>query len=265
MNIKRLKKFVTCVILLSIVITPIVSSIQASQANNILNINRSYIEKNNEKIPNTTNSDIMKIMAYIKDKNGGFTRIYKEIPKTYYNQFIQQLSDISDQDLTLLQYFQQKLQIMQDYDVIPDDITLDSLLDLTKTSGLDIFSFNVTEVDSFISHFAPIFIVGMGFGLGLGYRRMPVYPRIAGNLFSAGVIGLGLVVCLDIVNTAVYYQFTYTYPLLFHILSGFIGIMLFAFDSIFPLETGPPITIYSNFVALGIAGLAIGFKYPQFY
>jgi len=40
--------------------------------------------------------------------------------------------------------------------------------------------------------------------------------------------------------------------------------MLFAVDTIFPPDPGkPPINIYSNIVALGIAGLAIGLIIPQ--
>jgi hypothetical protein len=92
---------------------------------------------------------------------------------------------------------------------------------------------------------------------------MPMMQRIAGNLFSAGVIGLGGIVCLDFEDWSIYYQYTFTYPLLLHILSGFIGIMMFAFDNIYPPENGPPISLYSNFIAIGMAGLAIGFKIPQ--
>jgi hypothetical protein len=50
---------------------------------------------------------------------------------------------------------------------------------------------------------------------------------------------------------------------LVHVIAGFVGIMLFAFDSIFPLVPGkPPVTIYSNIVALGVAGLAVGILIP---
>ena len=103
----------------------------------------------------------------------------------------------------------------------------------------------------------------MGFGLGFGFRRLPIQQHFAGNLFSIGLIGLGAVVCLDIENASLYYQYTFTLPYLIHVLSGFLEIMLFAFDSLYPPDKGPPFTIYSNFFALGMAGLAIGFEYPN--
>ena len=86
--------------------------------------------------------------------------------------------------------------------------------------------------------------------------------RFTGNLFSILLIGLGEIVCLDFEDWSIYYQYTFTCPLLFHILSVFIGIMMFAFNNIYPSENGPPISLYSNFIAIGMAGLAIGFKIP---
>jgi hypothetical protein len=151
---------------------------------------------------------------------------------------------------------------MKDYEIIPDEVSIQKIIDFNKIGELGSKSLNITESDNFVSHFAPIFMVGMGFGLGLGYRRMPVFQRIAGNLFSMGLIGLGAVVCFDIENWSIYYQLTFTFPYLIHVLSGFVGIMMFAFDNIFPPENGPPITLYSNFLAIGMAGLAIGFKFP---
>jgi hypothetical protein len=118
-------------------------------------------------------------------------------------------------------------------------------------------------MEPFIALFVPIFIGGMGFGAGFNFRQIPIIKRIAGNIFTVGVIGLGAVLCFDWLTSTLYQQITFTIPLLVHILSGFVGLMLFAFDSIFPPVPGePPFTTCSNTVALGIAGLAIGLLIP---
>ena len=126
-----------------------------------------------------------------------------------------------------------------------------------------ILDFNISMMEPFAVNFAPVFIAGMGFGAGFGFRSLPIVRRFAGNIFSMGVIGLGAVICYDFYTNTLYIQQTFTVPFLVHVLAGFIGIMLFAFDSVFPPIPGfPPVTIYSNFVGLGVAGLAIGFLFP---
>lgn len=52
--------------------------------------------------------------------------------------------------------------------------------------------------------------------------------------------------------------FTY----LIHIISGFLGVMMFAFDNIFPPENWLPFTLYSNFAGIGMAGVAVDFEFP---
>ena len=206
--------------------------------------------------------DDINILVYFSGTDGSFERNIISLSKDIYNVFLQKISDISNMDLTLEELFEQKLQLMKEYGIVPQHITINDLLDFSTYQQLNLLNFSIVQANKFQSHFAPIFIVGMGFGIGIGFRRMPVRQHLAGNLFSAGLIGLGAVVCLDIEHASLYYQFTFTYPYLIHVLSGFLGIMLFAFDSLYPPANGPPLTIYSNFLALGMAGLAIGFEFP---
>ena len=252
-------QIITFFIVITIVGTPIVHSKQLSYVieNEIIDLD--YVDKNV-----LNNNDIQILVHYI-DVDGNFQKFTKHISKVKYLQFIDEISDISNQAYDVINFLQVKLQLMKDYEIIPNEVSIQNIVDFNKIGDLGSKTLNVTESNSFVSHFAPIFMVGMGFGLGLGFRRMPVFQRIAGNLFSMGLIGLGAVVCFDIEDWAIYYQLTFTFPYLIHILSGFIGIMMFAFDNIFPPENGPPVTLYSNFLAIGMAGLAIGFKFPSDY
>jgi hypothetical protein len=232
---------------------PIVQSLETSNE----------IEINKMKSEDYTSFNDIKLLIYYIDNEGNFQKILKILSKTNYQLFLDEVSDLSYQFSNFMNFLDKKLEVMKKYEIIPIEVTLNNFIDFDIIEEASINPFNLTDADKFVSHFAPVFMIGMGFGFGIGFRRMPVMKRIAGNLFSVGVIGLGGIVCLDVEDWSIYYQYTFTYPLLLHILSGFIGIMMFAFDNIYPPENGPPISIYSNFIAIGMAGLAIGFKIPQ--
>jgi hypothetical protein len=249
MNLRN--KIIIFLISFCILFTPI---IHASQLQNEIKINNRI-----------TNDNDIKLLIYYLDKEGNFEKIIKTLSKTNYKLFINEVSNLSNEITNFIEFINAKLKIMKKYQIIPDKINIHNIIDINRFQETESKPFNLTDTDSFISHFSPLFIVGMGFGFGIGLRRMPILERIAGNLFSAGIIGLGGIVCLDIEDWSIYYQYTFTYPLLIHVLSGFIGIMMFAFDNIFPAENGPPISVYSNFLAIGMAGLAIGLKVPQGY
>jgi hypothetical protein len=247
-------KIIIFLISLCILLTP---SIQSSQINNEIKIQNPIIDINN------TNN--IKIIIYYLDNEGNFEKIIKILSKTNYQLFIDEISKLSNKITNFLEFINAKLEIMKKFQIISEEICINNIIDINRIQETDSNNLNLVDADSFVSHFSPLFIVGMGFGFGIGFRRMPVLQRIAGNLFSAGIIGLGGIVCLDIEDRSIFYQYTFTYPYLIHILSGFIGIMMFAFDNIFPPENGPPISIYSNFLAIGMAGLAIGVKVPRGY
>ena len=95
----------------------------------------------------------------------------------------------------------------------------------------------------------------MGFGGGIGDK----FGSLTGLLYSVGIIGLGAVLCFDALMKTIYVQFTFTFPLLLHILASFVGIMMFPVDFDFISTNLLPIFIYSNFIAIGYSALAIGF------
>ncbi len=248
---RKIKFVIIGVILCSMASIPIIETIHADANYKIINQNHKQ-EK--------TSLNGINILVYFADKDGQFQRNVVKITKEAYNTFIKKISNISKLDLSLVDLFEEKIRLMKEYGIINNDISLSDIFDISDSMTNSLDNFSIINAAKFESKFAPILLAGMGFGFGIGFRRMPVMKHIAGNIFSTGLIGLGAVLCLDIEDNALYYQYTLTYPYLIHILSGFIGIMLFAFDSLFPPENGPAITFYSNFFALGMAGLAIGFE-----
>ena len=162
----------------------------------------------------------------------------------------------SDKDYDTL--FENVLQILKEYTLIDQDITLQEIFDRNISTQFNTTNFTRIYNEPFMSIFSPIFIAGMGAGAALG----DTFGLVSGNVYSFGVLGLGSVVCIDLLLATIYSQFTFTLPLLIHILSGFAGIMMFPvhFDKLY--ASGFPLTIYSNFIALGVAGLAVGLMIP---
>jgi hypothetical protein len=211
----------------------------------------------------TSKSNTIEMIIYQFQKNGDIDKTVKKLTSNENLEMMDKLMQTEISNLTPKEIFEEKLEILKEYKLISSNTTLEDIMDVEKLESYNSQSFNISEMEPFVAHFAPIFIGGFGFGAGFGFRGLPIIRRIAGNIFTVGVIGLGAVFCLDLFASTLYYQITFTLPLLVHVLAGFVGIMLFAFDSIFPPIPGkPPVTIYSNIVALGIAGLAAGTLIP---
>ena len=211
----------------------------------------------------TSKPDTIQIRVYQFQKNGDMDKTVKNLTSDENLEMMDKLMQTEISNLTPKEIFEEKLEILKEYKLIPNNTTLEDIMDVEKLEIYNSRPFNISEMTPFVAVFVPIFIGGMGFGAGFGFRQLPIIKRIAGNIFTVGLIGLGAVLCLDWLTSTLYQQITFTMPFLVHFLSGFVGIMLFAFDSIFPPIPGtPPVTIYSNIVALGIAGLAIGLLIP---
>jgi len=211
----------------------------------------------------TSKPDTVQIRVYQFQKNEDTDKTIKNLTSDENLEMMDKLMQTEISNLTPKEIFEEKLEILKEYKLIPNNTTLEDIMDVEKLESYNSQPFNISEMEPFVSVFVPIFIGGMGFGAGFGFRRLPIIKRIAGNIFTVGLIGLGAVLCLDWLTSTLYQQITFTMPFLVHFLSGFVGIMLFAFDSVFPPVPGvPPFTIYSNIVALGIAGLAIGLLIP---
>lgn len=214
-------------------------------------------------IGETSKSDTIEIRVCQFQKNGDLKETVKKLTSDENLEMMDKLMQTEISNLTPKEIFEGKLEILKEYKLVSSNTTLEDIMDVEKLESYNSQAFNVSEMKPFAAHFAPIFIGGFGFGAGFGFRGLPIIKRIAGNIFSLGLIGLGVVFCLDFFDAVLHFQFTFTIPLLLHVIAGFVGIMLFAFDSIFPPIPGkPPVTIYSNIVALGVAGLAVGVLIP---
>ena len=207
--------------------------------------------------------DLVEIRVYHIKEDSSYEVTAKNMTSDENKEMMNELIQTEISNLTPKEIFEEKLEILKEYKLVSSNIMLEDILDLEKLESIDQQSYNLSEDEPFLAVFAPIFMGGMGFGAGFGFRRLPIIRRLAGNIYSVGAIGLGAVLCFDWLVSTLHIQITFTLPLLVHIISGFTGIMLFAFDSVFPPVSGaPPITIYSNIVALGVAGLAVGLLIP---
>ena len=103
-----------------------------------------------------------------------------------------------------------------------------------------------------MAHFAPILVVGGGFGIGLG---MPDVRLVNGfTHFLELVAGLGTVICFDPLEAKLYTIVAFLLPILIGYLAGYMGIIMFAIY---------PGTFYANLVMLGVAPLTIWIQFPE--
>jgi len=217
------------------------SPIQIDKNVNDLTINPSYRTQ-------------IKLAIHSIKNNGSRTVSIKEISVTEYEmmttRIIERLSSNAEYDTI----FEDILQILKEYHLIDPEITLQEIFDRNMSTDFNTTYYNVSS-DPFGAIFSPVVIAGMGAGGGIGDN----FGLLSGNVYSFGVIGLGGLFCLDAVMQTIHIQYTFTFPLLVHILAGFAGIMLFPvhFDKLY--ASGFPLFIYSNFLALGFSGFTIGF------
>ena len=109
---------------------------------------------------NETNSPLnnTSILVYFCRSDGTFYRNVKTLSKNVYNSFIHKLSNISNLEISLSTLFEQKLQIMKDYGIIPEEISINDVIKTSRILNASKINFSFTHARSFVSHFAPIFI-----------------------------------------------------------------------------------------------------------
>ena len=201
----------------------------------------------------------MKLAVCRIKKDGSFNFTIKEVLTENYKQMIHRLTERLSTDTDAGNQFENILETFKDNNLVSDTLTLQEIFESDILTEYNTTTYNLSIMEPFMAHFSPIFIVGMGFGAGIGDK----IGLLTGNVFSLGVIGLGGVFCMDPFAKTIYVQYTFTFPLLLHILSGFAGIMMFPVNFNFISSSGFPFAIYSNFIAFGISGLAIGIPIPS--
>ena len=144
---------------------------------------------------------------------------------------------ISPQSLyNLTQIFENKLQILKDYSVIPSDLQLEQLLDVNKLN----FRYEKVDGENFEADYAPLLFAGGGIGFGFGIPFL-----ITSGTFLMMLFGFGLTLCLDVINNILYQLLTFFFiPMLIGYIGGFVGLILL------PVIPG---FFYSNAFGMGIA------------
>ena len=197
----------TLILILTSFSIPGAQSVEMDTKNQLTNIlNPTY------PVGKTSNSDTLEIRVCQFQKNGDIKETVKKLTPKENLEMMDKMMQIELQNLTPKEIFEEKLEIMKEYNLVSDNTTLEDIMDVEKLESHNSQSFNRSDMTPFTVHFAPIFIGGMGFGAGFGFRNLPIIRRFAGNIFSIGVIGLGAVICLDLFNAILYFQFTFTLP-----------------------------------------------------
>jgi len=112
--------------------------------------------------------------------------------------------------------------------------------------------FNNVTNQNFNAHFAPILVVGGGFGLGLGYQEKRLLNSF--SHFFAGIGGLAYVLCLDFFEETAYQLISFLFPIFIGYIGGYTGIIIFAVA---------PGLFYSNLLMIGFAPFTCWVVFPE--
>lgn len=227
-------------------------------------LNSSFVNKelkassNNNILKNYKNTNIVntiKIAIYHKKSDGSLNFTIKEFINKEYESIIFNITEIISKAKTFNIPSLKILELLKEKNLIKDEINFKDIFSEKTSMIYNSTAYNLSVMEPFVALFSPIIAVGMGFGAGIGDK----FGGVTGLLYSGGVIGLGGVICLDALAKTLYVHYTFTFPLLIHVLSSFIGIIMFPVDFDFISANYLPLFIYSNFIAIGYSGLAIGF------
>jgi hypothetical protein len=190
----------------------------------------------------------VEIRIYHIKEAGEFTKTIKKLKVATYQALIKKISETMDLNLSAKKQLEKRLEILKEYDLVPANMTLKDIIDVEKLEQG--FPLEVIVNENFEARFAPIFIVGIGLGFGIGFEK-----RIATGFihFLAIVGGLGLILCCDFIEGKLYVLWTYTFPIFIGYMAGYIGLIMFA---VFPGY------FYSNFIALGLVPYTFWFQIP---
>jgi hypothetical protein len=189
----------------------------------------------------------MKIYTCLKD--GSVQKTVKKISTMDCDTLLQNLNQLAQSNLSLKDKFEEKLSLLKQYEVVPPSISLRDIFDPQNIEDMST-DFDVVMGENFKAEFAPIFVIGGGFGLGIGIQE-----RLFNGFthFLALVGGLGAVICLDPIEGTIYTLISYLLPVLVGYLAGYMGFIIFAVY---------PGVLYSNLVMLGFTPLTVWVQFP---
>ena len=229
-------------ILISCSITPIISS----------NIEKSINTKNSFSKAFSTNKNLEKLdlatfkIFYVREDRS-YEKVVKKLVINEAQELIEKINQTLNNEGTINEIFEQSFNILNQYNLTLNNITLNDILDPNLLNG----PFDVVEGENFKAHFSPIIILGGGIGLGLGetYRPINVFLH-----FLAIMGGLAWVYCIDPIEGILYKLQSFLMPILIGYMSAFTGLIMFAvYPGIF----------YSNIVALGFTPFTTWIQFPS--
>ena len=196
----------------------------------------------------------VKLRVFLCQVDGSIEDTLIELTREQKNDLFEQLGELDTHHLSVEDIFKEKMRLLQEFGIISDRMTIGSLFPQTETKDDPLINLTIVQNENFSAVSAPIFFTGVGIGVGMGFRRMPIIRRFAGNIGFVGLLIVGGLLCYNWLEHTLHINYGFIYPMYFGFLSGFVGIMMLAVDSLFPPPGGPPITLYSNFLALGWTG-----------
>jgi hypothetical protein len=206
------------------------------------------VSEQNTPIENPKSLDIVKIKVIQIKENKKYEITVKELSKDDESALWKDLKNTEIKDYpSLAEYFEAKLEIIKNYNLVPTEFTLEDVIDVGKLGERYI----TVEGEDFEAAFAPILFVGGGLGFGLG---IPFF--ITSGTFLFLLLGFGLTMCYDYLNGILYKLMTFSFiPILMGYLSGFTGLLLL------PVVPG---LFYSNALGIGMSAITIWKQLPSY-
>jgi len=245
------KHILLCIGIVLLLIFPAISS----GSSELISINTNKELLKNNPVEKIGGSETVRMRVLLCDENGKVKDSIVRLDKEDKNKLLEKINQIDFINLTLEEIYKEKIKLLKKYGIISDDFDLEKLIDLDKIDdNFDPYNLTIVQNENFTALSAPILFAGIGFGLGFGYRRLPIIQRFAGTIGFVGVLVVGGLLCFNWLEGKIHLNVGFIYPTFLGFMSGFVGVLMFAVDSLIPPPGGPPFTLYSNFVAIGCVG-----------
>lgn len=191
------------------------------------------------------------LKVVISNDNGDVEQVFKKKSRAELENMKSDFIKIMNSNLDYIEKFEYVFEKLKENDLIPDDMKLEDIIDFNKFKNKPLEFDNVTN-KNFIAHFAPIIVVGGGFGLGFGDAAKRL---VNGFSHFIGVLGgLALVYCLDFFESMQYILISFLAPIFLGYISGYTGIVIFAVY---------PGFFYSNLFMIGLAPFTLWLCFPE--
>lgn len=199
-------------------------------------------------------NDTIKMCVINCKKDGNVEKTIKQLTFKENEELLSKIYEIAQLNFSIKQKLEAELNLLKKYNLISDNTKLEDFFDLEKLDELlrKIKKFDNVTMQNFQAHFAPLLVVGGGFGVGIGLPDQRIYNGFTNFLALIG--GLAFVLCLDFIEGVRYTLISYMLPVLIGYIAGYMGIILFAIY---------PGFFYANLVMIGLAPYTIWIQVPN--